>query len=100
MCDEYIQSPFNHHLWHIKYIKPPFFRLSERLFLTKPEAYLYTEGLVRFCSEAFTLDKTQLCNGCVHLTNNEAAMAIFGSTRVDFGDGRFTKQDTEYIGIK
>lgn len=34
-------------------------------------AYLYTEGLVRFCSEAFTLDPTQLCNGCVHLTNNE-----------------------------
>ena len=39
-------------------------------FATK--AYLYTEGLVRFCSEAFTLDHAQLGNGCVHLTNNEA----------------------------
>eukprot|EP00435_Cladocopium_sp_Y103_P029802 s477_g7.t1 len=35
------------------------------------QAYLYTEGLVRFCSEAFTLDPAQLCNSCVHLTNNE-----------------------------
>jgi hypothetical protein len=56
--------------------KTAHFQVSERLFFP-PEAYLYTEGLVRFCSEAFTLDPMQLCNGCVHLTNNEAAMAVW-----------------------
>lgn len=43
----------------------------------KSEAYLYSEGFCRFCSESFTLDPMHLSNACVHLTNNEATLGTW-----------------------
>ena len=75
---------FNHHINIYIYISITIYGAIDLLFFaplsatpSTPEAYLYTEGLVRFCSEAFSLDPAELCNGCVHLTNNEARRRLY-----------------------
>ncbi|CAJ1441065.1 unnamed protein product [Effrenium voratum] len=56
------------------------------------KAYLFSEGLVRFCSEAFTMSPAKLTDPCVHLTNNEVnARNLQGKTALDCGNWRLSE---------